>query len=247
MPAERAVVVDRDALLLARVAGELGAAGMQVETLASTLGLTPDLIDLSAPNLLIVDAGLPGMDRSALLVLVRSLKSRRRLRVVVSADDDVAALRRQIDADLVVDRAELVAQGAECLGVTLSATTKLDLRGLLDEVLGGRPTAGPRGLEAKVDLFSKTNFYAAPDGKVQGVFFATAVLEPVGQKVRVRLDLSGRASFELDGEVAWQRSHQSFGGRVSTGFGVRLVDLPGEAAQAIARFAELREPMFWTG
>ena len=243
MGVQRAVVVDRDAMLLSRLAAELGRSGYAVETLASTLGLTPDLLELSEPDLLLIDAELPGMDRAGLLVIARSLKARRSLQIIISTDGEPAAFPRQIAADRVLRRSELLARGASALGLSVAAESKLDLRELLDRVLGHQGAAKDETLTVQVDLFSKSNFYAAPGtARPAGVFFATAVLLPVGQRVTLELKLLERPPVRAVGDVAWQRPHSSFGGRMPTGVGIRFVELPAPDREAIDRFLEVREP-----
>ncbi len=246
-PAQHAVIVDRDPLLLSRLASELAKCGYATETLSSTLGLTPDLLELSGPNLLLVDAELPGMERSALQVIVRSLKARRQTRVIVSTTQDPALLSR-VAADKVVRRSDLTVEGIRALGIELVSEAPLDLKALLDEVLG-RQIAGPAPqLSIRLDLFSKSNLYVfARDSEVSGVFFATSVLLPLGQKVQVSLDLLGRSKIESAGEILWQRPHSSFGGRVATGVGIRLLELGGPERELIRRFVDVREPLVWSG
>ena len=88
MPLQRAVLVDRDPLLLSRLTGELSQSGFVVESLSTVVGLTPDLLELSNPDFLLLDGELPGIKHSALMVLIRSLKARRPLKVAVSTSVD---------------------------------------------------------------------------------------------------------------------------------------------------------------
>ncbi|HEX4802477.1 MAG TPA: hypothetical protein VFV14_03140, partial [Myxococcaceae bacterium] len=60
MPLKRAVLVDRDPLLLSKLTGEMSQSGFIVESLSSGVGLTPDLLELSSPDFLLLDAELPG-------------------------------------------------------------------------------------------------------------------------------------------------------------------------------------------
>ena len=60
-PPVRVVLIDRDPQLIARISGELMRAGMQVEGLSSTLGLTPELLALSTPDVVLLDTGLPSL------------------------------------------------------------------------------------------------------------------------------------------------------------------------------------------
>lgn len=243
----RALLVDRDSMVLARVGAELERLGYAVETLGSTIGLTPELISLSVPSLVLFDAELPGLDRTALLVLVRSLQARRASRIVISTTSPIEPVQEQLAADAVIERRALTSTGAAALGLTVNAVARLDVRALIDEVLGARPVAVAQRIDVQIDMFSKSNFYVGGQGSVGGVFLATAVLQPVGQKVELTVDLNGRTQLNLAGEVAWQRSHLSFGGRVSTGVGIKLTSPSVGDLQVIGRFLEAREPVTWTG
>ena len=65
-------------------------------------------------------------------------------------------------------------------------------------------------MPVQIDLFSRSNFYVTPGEKrPSGIFFATAVLLPIGQKVMLDIELHSRTRMELNGEVAWKRSHSS--------------------------------------
>ena len=245
MGLQRAVLVDRDPMLLSRLTGELSGSGYLVESLASTVGLTPDLLELSNPDLLLLDAELPGIKQSALLVIIRSLKARRPVKVIVSTDQNPGLMRDQLMADLAIPRSKLVAHGAVALGLTLSAEASVDVRAIIDEVLGTKATSGVQLIELRIDLFSKGNFYVGKDNQL-GVFVPTPVLLPVGQRVEVHLDLQGRHQIKLSGEVAWQRSHSSFGGRIASGMGNKPLEIPATHQKVIAQFVETRQPLTWS-
>jgi CheY-like chemotaxis protein len=240
---QRAVIVDRDPMLLAWLADELGRHGYAVETLDSTLGLTPDLLAMSEPDLLVFDAELPGVDRVALLVIARALKSLRKVHIVVSSEGDVRAIQALAPIDQAVQRSELQRRGALSLGLRLEAEAAFDLRALLDRVLEHRSAGAETTLAVGVDLFSKSNLFVAPGSSaVVGVFFATQVLPPVGQRMKVELEVLKKKTLTLQGEVAWQRPHSSFGGRMATGIGIRFLEATEEDRAVLNSFLELREP-----
>ncbi len=243
----RALLVDRDSMVLARVCAELEQLGFSVETLGSTIGLTPELIALSVPSLVLFDAELPGLEPAALLVLVRSLRALRIARVVVSTSSAFEALKKQLGAEMVIARSALTSTGAAALGVEVRKAARLDVRALIDEVLGARPVATTQRIDVRIDMFSKSNFYVSGQGELAGVFLATAVLQAVGQKVELNVELNGRITLTMAAQVAWQRSHLSFGGRVSTGMGIKFASPSDTERQTIARFIEAREPVTWTG
>ncbi len=236
--------MDRDPLLLSRLTGELSRSGFVVESLSTVVGLTPDLLELSNPDLLLLDGELPGMKPAALVVIIRSLKARRSLKIAVSTSADPSWVKAHLAPDLVVGRVELVEQGARALGITLGPDSKVDVRAIIDEVLGQKCVGSVQVLEVKIDLFSKGNFYVGKDNRL-GVFIPTSVLLPVGQKVEIVLELMGHSRIKLSGEVAWQRSHSSFGGRIASGIGVKPLDIPVEHRKAIDHFVQTRQPITW--
>ncbi len=244
MSLRRAVLVDRDPLLLSTLTSELSRSGFVVEALASIVGLTPDLLDLSSPDLVLLDGELPGIKLAALLVIIRSLKARRQVKVIVSTGNDPQLVQTHLAPDLVIRREKLLSEGARALGISLGPESKVDVRGLIDEVLGQKCAGEVQVLEVKIDLFSKGNFYVGKDHKL-GVFVPTAVLLPVGHKVEINLELMGRDHLRLTGEVAWQRSHSSFGGRVASGIGIKPLEIPAEHRQAIDQFVQTRQPISW--
>jgi Tfp pilus assembly protein PilZ len=241
---KRAVLVDRDAALLSRLSGELERTGLLTETLSSTDGLTPDLLALSAPDWLVLDEGLPGLTRAALLVLVRSLKARLPLlQVAVSCERPSAQVEAELAADRAVPRELLLREGGAALQLDAGVPSSVDVRALIDDVLGKAPAEQSRLFEVALDLFGDSNVYLGNGGGVEGIFVATAVLPAIGHKVQLRLNLFGRKSFEAEGEVAWQRPRSSFGGKIATGVGVKLTAVGEEARLALDRFVELREPL----
>ena len=114
----RVVVIDRNARLLQRIERELQAVGMFVETLDSTLGLTPELLNLSAPDVLLLDAGLPGLPLDVIPVIFDDLRKRRRVRCILvfeGAPAEVAAAAHAAHADAGVPRQALLQVGARAL------------------------------------------------------------------------------------------------------------------------------------
>jgi Tfp pilus assembly protein PilZ/CheY-like chemotaxis protein len=246
---KKAVLVDRDGAVLAKLGAELKGAGYLVESLDSTLGLTPDLLARSEPDLLVMDAELPGLEMSALLVLVRSMRARQSLKVVISTSGEPGALQKRLSPDQVIRRSKLLAEGTRALGVlTTGKASSLDVRALIDEVLGGKPEPMAKAIQVRVDLFSQSNFYV-PGGEVgggaPGLFWATASPPPVGQKVDLSVDLNG-SKLKLAGEVVWQRAAGALGPKLPPGVGIRLDSAPNEGA-AIQKFFEFRQPISWPG
>lgn|GEM_PF-3469339 len=244
MSLRRAVLVDRDPLLVSRLTGELSRRGFVVESLSSVIGLTPDLLSLSNPDFLLLDAELPGVKPAALLVIIRSLRARRKLQIAVSTSGDPGWIKTQLLPDVLVLRDALLREGERALGIAAEPQSKVDVRALVDEVLGQKSAGDVQALEVKINLFSKGNFYVGKDNQL-GVFIPTAALLPVGQKVEIHLDLMESAIFSISGEVAWQRSHGSFGGRIASGIGVKPLEIPPEHRAAIDKFVQTRQPITW--
>ena len=248
MSLRKAVLVDRDPALLDRLSVELARGGAAVETLSGTAGLTPDLLALSAPDWLVLDAGLPGITRAALLVLARSLKARLPLtRVIVVTEGEFDAAR-DCPGATAIPRATLCAEGSAVLGIVGSEA--VDVRAVIDSVLG-RASPSSAGLagqryEVTVDLFSEATFWVGKDSAL-GVFVVTSVPPPLGDRVSVAVSLMGRKTLEVRGEAAWLRTRRSFGLKQPPGVGVKLVGLAEEQRLAIDRFLDQREPLMWIG
>jgi uncharacterized protein (TIGR02266 family) len=116
--------------------------------------------------------------------------------------------------------------------------------------------AGPRGqrrehprysVDLDVSLGSDHNFYAgfAENLSAGGVFIATHVVKPVGERIEISIRLPDReAPIEAVGEVRWTREFSETS-NVPPGLGVRFVELKDGALEAIAKFLQAREPLFW--
>lgn len=239
----RAVVVEREPALLARLSTELGRSGYVVDELGSMQGLSPDLLVRAQPDLVVVDAELPGLGATALLVLVDALKARTKAWVVLStAGAFEQRLRWRLAVDLVVERQRLREEGARALGLAASGPVRVDVRAVLDEVLGREPMRlGPRPLRVKLDLFSDSQLFEDREGR-PGVFVALSPLPEVGQELELELEVLNRPCFRARGRVVWQRPRSALSGR-PPGVGVSLEELPPEGHEAIERMLEQRAPL----
>jgi Tfp pilus assembly protein PilZ len=123
----------------------------------------------------------------------------------------------------------------------------VDLMALIDEELVDEPKSRPlpARVEVSVSLVSEHNFYVGPTRRIDsgGVFIATAMPPAVGTRLQIRLGLADGRKIDLDGEVAFVREKNAITGRQPTGCGVRLLGLPGWAADAIDRFVMARQPI----
>jgi hypothetical protein len=133
---------------------------------------------------------------------------------------------------------------------TARARAGVDLMALIDEELVDEPKsrALPTRVEVNVSLVSEHNFYVGPSRRMDsgGVFIATAMPPPAGTRLQIRLGLADGRKIESEGEVAFVREKSATIGRQPTGCGVKLLNLPGWAVDAIERFIQARQPIVYT-
>ncbi len=126
----------------------------------------------------------------------------------------------------------------------------VDLMALIDEELVDEPRSRPlpTRVEVNVSLVSEHNFYVGPTRRMDsgGVFIATAMPPPAGTRLQVRLGLADGRKIDAEGEVAFVREKSATIGRQPTGCGVKLLNLPGWAVDAIERFIQARQPIVYT-
>lgn len=126
----------------------------------------------------------------------------------------------------------------------------VDLMALIDEELVDEPRsrAVPTRVEVNVSLVSEHNFYVGPTRRMDsgGVFIATAMPPPAGTRLQVRLGLADGRKLDLEGTVSFVREKSATIGRQPTGCGVKLLNLPGWAVDAIERFILARQPIVFT-
>jgi uncharacterized protein (TIGR02266 family) len=102
-------------------------------------------------------------------------------------------------------------------------------------------------MQARVDLESDDNFFNGFSSNISdgGVFIATVNLLPLGTSVDVGFTLPTGERIECRGVVRWVREVDDRNPQNAPGMGVQFVELEPRAAQAIERFIEQREPMFY--
>jgi uncharacterized protein (TIGR02266 family) len=102
-------------------------------------------------------------------------------------------------------------------------------------------------VDLDVTLVSDHNFYAGfvENLSAGGVFIATHMLKPVGERIDVSINLPDctQAICGL-GEVRWVREF-SENSNVPPGVGIRFLELAPDAQVAIEQFLQGREPLFW--
>jgi uncharacterized protein (TIGR02266 family) len=101
-------------------------------------------------------------------------------------------------------------------------------------------------VDLDVSLGSDHNFYSgfAENLSVGGVFVATHQLRPVGETVEVCIHLPDGTEVRAAGEVRWVRLFNSESD-MPPGMGLRFGQLEPTANQAIERFLNQREPIFF--
>jgi uncharacterized protein (TIGR02266 family) len=102
-------------------------------------------------------------------------------------------------------------------------------------------------VDLDVTVASDHNFYAgfAENLSAGGIFVATHKLLPVGETVKLSIRLPGMDEpIEGTGEVRWVREY-SERSNVPPGLGFRFVELSSGASEAIKRFLENRDPLFF--
>jgi Tfp pilus assembly protein PilZ len=124
-----------------------------------------------------------------------------------------------------------------------------DLMALIDEELVDEPRGRPllTRVEVNVSLVSEHNFFVGQTRRLDsgGVFISTALPPPVGTRLQLRLGLPDGRKIDLEGEVAFIREKSAITGRQPSGCGVRLVNLPAWAVDAIDRFLMARPPIVY--
>ncbi|HYO96562.1 MAG TPA: TIGR02266 family protein [Polyangiaceae bacterium] len=101
-------------------------------------------------------------------------------------------------------------------------------------------------VDLDVSLGSDHNFYAgfAENLSAGGVFVATHLLRPVGEKMEICVHLPDGAEVRAVGEVRWIRVFNA-DSDMPPGMGVRFLELQAGCEAAIERFLVRREPLFY--
>jgi uncharacterized protein (TIGR02266 family) len=110
-----------------------------------------------------------------------------------------------------------------------------------------RRTAPRFAVELDVSLGSEHNFYAglAENLSAGGVFVATHLLKPVGAHMELSIHLPGREEPVRGlGEVRWVREYNETSD-TPPGMGIRFIELNAADEQAIGRFLQTRDPLFY--
>jgi uncharacterized protein (TIGR02266 family) len=103
-------------------------------------------------------------------------------------------------------------------------------------------------LEIKVDLESEHNFYTGLTSDLSGggLFVATHLIRPVGERIHLRLTLpTYREPIDALTEVRWVRATALPGGDGEAGMGLQFLQLEPRAKEAIKAFLKKRESLFF--
>lgn len=140
------VLVDDDAMLLQLLSELLHSSTRIVDTVCGRDGLTPDLISLSQPNLVILNPATGSLTREQMAQLVSEVRQSTQARFVLMVNDDDEAA---------------VGQMVKTLGADSSVPIRMLLRDPLAQLL---PMVGGEDAEAAADSgLSKLNALAADD------------------------------------------------------------------------------------
>lgn len=104
-------------------------------------------------------------------------------------------------------------------------------------------------LEVQVDLESENNFYTGLTQNISagGLFIATHQLRRIGERITLKFNVPGTdRPVTVETEVRWIRENSSLQ-RVdgATGMGVRFINLSPEASEAINKFIQSRESLYY--
>ncbi|MCA9514557.1 MAG: TIGR02266 family protein [Myxococcales bacterium] len=179
---------------------------------------------------------------------VREDAVRARAWVVSSLRLELRHLRGELDyLDRMMDdgRAELADLGAraERPATAPRAVREIDL----PEIAPRREQPRVR-MDAEIDLHSASNFFAGFSENISdgGLFIATERVVPVGADVDLAFRLPNGIEIRGRGVVRWLRRAGDDESQPA-GVGVQFVNLSGTAAEAIERFIQSRDPIFFPG
>lgn len=102
-------------------------------------------------------------------------------------------------------------------------------------------------MQAVIDFHSDDNFYSGFSSNLSdgGIFVATVNLKRIGTEVDLSFTLPTGERIEAHGVVRWVREVNDRMPEVFPGMGVQFTRIDDSAHQAIHRFLEQREPLFY--
>ncbi len=108
--------------------------------------------------------------------------------------------------------------------------------------------ASPRvSIDADIGFQSETNFYTgfSEDISSGGLFIATYDISPMGSLININFTLPDGHLVTASGKVCWVREFNDATPDTMPGMGIQFQTLSLEDKQAISRFIEQRQPMFY--
>jgi uncharacterized protein (TIGR02266 family) len=112
---------------------------------------------------------------------------------------------------------------------------------------GGRRPNQRVKMQTAIDLHSEDNFFNGFSANISdgGLFVATVNLVPLGTEVDLEFSLPSGERINAKGVVRWHREVDDRNHDAFPGIGVQFLTLEDLAADAIKRFVEHREPLFY--
>ena len=108
-----------------------------------------------------------------------------------------------------------------------------------------RTAPPPKKLEVEVAGYGENTFYTDFDTRIAsgGLFVSSLETLPKGHELDLIIDLEGKA-INVRGRVEFTRLDNPANPECTSGAGIKLLNLPGDAAAAIETFFKEREPLF---
>ena len=102
-------------------------------------------------------------------------------------------------------------------------------------------------LRVQVDFESDHNFFTGFSSDISegGLFVATVNLQPLGSPVEVAFALPTGEQVVAKGRVRWLREASVSDNSFQPGMGIQFEVLPDEARDAVLRFIQQRDPIFY--
>ena len=99
-------------------------------------------------------------------------------------------------------------------------------------------------INAEVTRASDTNFYRG--FLPRGIYVETWEILPLGTRLRVNIDIEDLGeSFEIEGKVCLVKTENGLNDDLNSGVGIEFCRLTESQENTIARFCEIREPIFY--
>ncbi len=99
-------------------------------------------------------------------------------------------------------------------------------------------------ISAEVTETSDTNFYCGFFS--QGIYVETWETLPLGTRLRVNIEIEDlKETFEVEGQVRLIKTEDGIDDDLNSGMGIEFLCLTDSQEKTIARFCEVRQPMFY--